>query len=220
MAGLNPKLAAAVEAYFEDLRRIRASGGGTGERSYYPPLTNLLNAVGASLKPKVFCISELAQQGAGHPDLGLYGTRQVQKGKRREGQAPEGGVVEVKPTGDDAWLTAESSQVSQYWDRYRLVLVSNTRDFVLLGEDGRGQPVKLETFRLADAAGPEAFTFEELLRLLAEAVGARVRLVHTPPSIGFALTQLVGLLLRDVVLIRDEVDGPDGGVATIQRRGT
>ena len=108
--------------------------------------------MGGSLKPKVFCISELAQQGAGHPDLGLYGARQVQRGNRREGQAPEGGVVEVKPAGDDAWLTAESSQVSQYWDRYRLVLVTNTRDFVLLGEDGTGQPVKLETFRLADTA--------------------------------------------------------------------
>ncbi len=31
-----------------------------------------------------------------------------------------------------------------------------------------------------DAAGPDTFTFEELLRLLALAVGARVRLVHTP----------------------------------------
>ena len=60
---------------------------------------------------------------------------------------------------------------------------------------------------LADAAGPDTFTFEELLRLLAQAVGARVRLVHTPPSLGFALTRLVGLLLRDVVLTRDEVDG-------------
>ena len=34
MAGLNPKLTTAVEAYFEDLRQIRVSGGGTGERSY------------------------------------------------------------------------------------------------------------------------------------------------------------------------------------------
>ena len=57
------------------------------------------------------------------------------------------------------------------------------------------------------AAGPESFTFEELLRLLASAVGARVRLVHTPASLGFALTRSVGLLLRDVVLSRDEVDG-------------
>ena len=59
---------------------------------------------------------------------------------------------------------------------------------------------------VADAAGPETFTFEELLRLLALAVGARARLVHTPPSLGFAFTRLVGLLLRDVVLSRDEVD--------------
>ena len=33
MAGTGDKLAAAVETYFDDLRRIRASGGATGERS-------------------------------------------------------------------------------------------------------------------------------------------------------------------------------------------
>ena len=65
---------------------------------------------------------------------------------------------------------------------------------------------------VADAAGPETFTFEELLRLLAEAVGARTRLVHTPPSVGFGLTKLVGLLLRDVGLTRDEVDGLMAGL--------
>ena len=46
---------------------------------------------------------------------------------------------------------------------------------------------------VADAARPDTLTFEELLRLLASAVGARVRLVHTQPSLGFALTRLVGL---------------------------
>ena len=65
---------------------------------------------------------------------------------------------------------------------------------------------------VADAAGPETFTFEELLWLLAEAMGARVRLVHTPPTVGFALTRLVGVLLRDSVLTRDEVDGLMGGL--------
>ena len=29
----------------------------------------LLNTVGATLKPKVFCVGELAEQGAGHPDF-------------------------------------------------------------------------------------------------------------------------------------------------------
>ena len=152
MAGTNEKLTTAVEDYLDDLHKIRSSGGATGERSYYPPLTNLLNAVGSTLKPKVFCVSELAQQGAGHPDLGLYAAKQMQRGRQREGQLPEGGVVEVKTVGDDAWLTADGDQVSRYWDRYRLVLVTNTRDFVLLGEDAQGRPAKLETFRLAGSA--------------------------------------------------------------------
>ncbi len=149
------KLTAIVEDYLTDLRQIRASGGATGERSYYPPLNNLLNAVGGTLKPKVFCVGELAEQGAGHPDFGLYAAKQVRGGKPKEGQIPECGVVEVKPVGDDAWRTAEGDQVSKYWSKYRLVLVTNTRDFVLLGEDAEGNPVKLETFRLAET--PEEF---------------------------------------------------------------
>ena len=165
------QLTTAVEEYLADLQRIRASGGATAERSYYPPLTNLLNAVGSTLRPKVFCISELAQQGAGHPDLGLYSAKQVQKGQPRAGQLPECGVVEVKSPGDDAWLTTDSSQVSGYWQKYRLVLVTNTRDFVLLGEDAAGKPAKLETFRLAESA----VAFESRLaqpRAFARAVGA------------------------------------------------
>ncbi len=157
MAAIGRKLTPAVEEYLAELRRIRATGGGTGELSFYPPLNNLLNAVGGSLRPRVHCVSQLAQQGAGHPDFGLYAARQVSKGLPKQGQLPEGGVVEVKPAGDDAWLTADSAQVSRYWQRYRLVMVTNTRDFVLLGEDAQGNPAKLETFRLADsAAGFEA----------------------------------------------------------------
>ena len=165
------KLTPAVEGYLAGLRQVRASGGSTPERSYYPALSNLFNAVGASLKPKVFCVVELANQGAGHPDIGLYAAKQVQKGAPREGQVPECGVVEVKSPKNDAWLTADSGQVSQYWNKYRLVLVTNTRDFVLVGEDSEGKPAKLETFRLAANDGE----FEKLLqtpRAAARRVGA------------------------------------------------
>ena len=152
MTGPDRKLIAAVEEYFADLRRVRASGGGTGERSYYPALANLLGAVGHGLKPKVFCVLEGADQGAGHPDYALYTAKHVQKGRPRDGQVPERGVVEVKGVEDDAWLTAESDQVSRYWGRYRLVLVTNLRDFELVGADASGDPAKLETFRLAENA--------------------------------------------------------------------
>ena len=171
MTRMNTKLTAAVETYLTDLRRVSASGGATGERSNYGPLANLLNAVGATLKPKVFCVGELADQGAGHPDFGLYAAKQVQKGKPREGQIPECGVVEVKPVDDDAWLRAESDQVSRYWNRYRLVLVTNMHDFVLVGEDAGGRPAKLETFRLAE--NPEDFHRRlEHPRTFAQEIGA------------------------------------------------
>ena len=171
MTKTTTRLTAAVETYLADLQRVRASGGATGERSSYGPLANLLNAIGATLKPKVFCVGELADQGAGHPDFGLYAAKQVQKGQPKQGQVPEGGVVEVKAADDDAWLTAASDQVSRYWERYRLVLVTNTRDFVLVGEDASGRPVKLETFRLA--ANAEEFAQRlESPRAFASEVGA------------------------------------------------
>ena len=139
-----------VADYLGDLRRIRASGGATGERSGYGPLANLLNDIGTGLRPKVFCVSELADQGAGHPDFGLYAAKQVQRGGRpKDHQLPEHGVVEVKSAEDDAWLTTETDQVTRYWSRYRLVLVTNYRDFLLVGEDANGNPARLERFRLA-----------------------------------------------------------------------
>ena len=134
------KLTTAVEEYFSDLRRIRAPGGATGERSYYPALTNLLNAVGGALKPQVFCVSELAEQGAGHPDLGLYARRQVQKGTPRPGQVPERGVVEVKPSGNDAWLTASSNQVSRYWGQIQTGAGHKHEGFRAGGRGHQGQP--------------------------------------------------------------------------------
>ena len=165
------KFISIVEQYFSELRLLRASGGATDELSTYPALSNLLNAVGATLRPKVFCVVQLTDQGVGHPDVGLYSARQVQRGTPRTGQLPERGVIEAKGPGDDAWLTAESDQVSDYWENYRLVLVTNTRDFVLLGEDMEGRPAKLETFRLADSENE----FDALLlkpRVFARKVGA------------------------------------------------
>ena len=141
---------AIVETYLSDLRRIRASGGATAEISSYGPLENLMNAIGDGLRPKVFCVGQLKDQGAGHPDFGLYASRSRTRGGRTNaGELPEHGVVEVKPPEDDAWLTAESAQVSRYWARYRLVLVTNYRDFLLVGEDADGNAARLESFRLA-----------------------------------------------------------------------
>ena len=141
-----------LEAYLSKLAEIRASGAGTEETSYYPALDTLLNAVGGQLKPKVRCILQLKNRGAGNPDGGLYIAEQFQKLTDEEplaGQRPARGAIEVKPVGDDAWVTAESRQVSRYWKEYGQVLVTNYRDFVVLGRDREGSPVKLASYRIA-----------------------------------------------------------------------
>ncbi len=73
---------------------------------------------------------------------------------------------------------------------------------------------------VADAAGPDTISFEALLRLLASSMGIRARLVHTPPSVGLALTRLVGFLMRDMALTRDEVDGLMAGLLTSETAPT
>jgi hypothetical protein len=85
------------------------------------------------------------------------------------GTKPSRGVIEAKPTGNDAFLTANSAQVSKYWKGYRQVLVTNFRDFVLVGEDSERNPVKLEHYRLAPneaafwtaASHPRTFAAEQ-----------------------------------------------------------
>ena len=67
---------------------------------------------------------------------------------------------------------------------------------------------------VTDAVGPETLTFEALLHLLASAVGSRCRFVHTSPTVSLALTRLVGVVIRDVVLTRDEIDGLMAGLLT------
>jgi len=149
---------------------VHRLGAGTKERSYYPALAELLTALGRELKPKVICLSDLGDTGAGHPDFGLFAANQVQKGEPRRGQVPERGVVEMKGVADETWLTAKSKQVSKYFGAYRLVLVSNIRDFLIIGEGPEGLATKLEGFRLA----PDAKSFWDLVstpRKSAEHVG-------------------------------------------------
>ena len=143
-----------LETFLKELSEIHSSGAAVKETSYYGPLANLLNDIGKTLKPKVKCIINLQNQGAGLPDGGLFTQEQFQKAGDLEpmaGQMPARGVIEVKSTGDDAWVTAAGEQVTRYWGRYRLVLVTNYRDFVLVGQDPTGKPVKLETYRLAES---------------------------------------------------------------------
>ena len=147
-------MSVSVEAYFTHLRDIRGSGAGVAETSYYGPLAELLNAEGSRLKPKVSAIINLRNTGGGIPDGGLFTAQQL-KGwdiatDPLQGQLPARGAIEVKGTADDAFAIAASEQVARYVERYGLVLVTNLRDFVLVGRAADGTGVReLESCRLA-----------------------------------------------------------------------
>jgi hypothetical protein len=141
----------AIRTYLQRMAEIRGTGGATSETSYYSALENLLNDLGKLLDPAVICNGQLKSTGAGHPDFGLYSKKQCSNGapKPGQGELPERGVIEVKPLGDNSWQTAQSKQATKYFDHYRLVLITNYREFRLIGEDEAGKPIEREFFRLA-----------------------------------------------------------------------
>src|SRR5665647_2967033 len=140
-----------AEAYLTELRNIRASGAAVPETSGYGALANLLNEVGAKLKPKVRCLINLQNAGAGIPDGGLFTASQFPKSGAEplSGQLPSRGAIEAKPVGDDARVVAESEQVRRYLEKYRQVLVTTYREFVLVGFNADGEAASLESFSLA-----------------------------------------------------------------------
>lgn len=58
-----------------------------------------------------------------------------------------------------------------------------------------------------DAVGPEVYTFDELVRLIAEKIGSRAKIIHLSPGIALFLSRLISYVVNDVVLTPDEVVG-------------
>ena len=138
--------------YFRNLQEIHSSQAAVKETSYYGTLETLLNEIGKTLKPRVRCIINLRNQGAGLPDGGLFNVDQFPKNQELEPFTaifPERGAIEIKGTKEDIKKIAASEQVQKYWQKYGQVLVSNYRDFLLIGRNSQGQLVELEAYSLA-----------------------------------------------------------------------
>jgi hypothetical protein len=201
-----------LETYLKELSEIRATGGGDPEISGYGPLERLLDEVGKMLKPRVRCVISLANRGGGKPDGGLFTAEQFRKGAADpwERQPPARGVVEVKGPADDVSSVAETRQVKGYLDEYGLVLVTNYRDFLLVGRDTQGRPLPLEGFTIAEgepafwraAAHPEK-TAKELGERFVEYL-KRVMLTNAPLSAPQDLAWFLASYARDA---RARVEG-------------
>jgi len=141
----------ALEPYLVELSANRLAGA-VPETSGYGPLANLLNEIGQHLKPRVRCVINPANTGAGIPDGGFFVASQFEKGTAAPlpGQLPARGALEVKPVSDDVHLIAQSEQVRRYLEKYRQVLVTTYREFVLVGYDAEGQARLLESYALSE----------------------------------------------------------------------
>lgn len=60
---------------------------------------------------------------------------------------------------------------------------------------------------IVDAVGPERFTYLELVRALRAILGVRRPIVRVPPWFGHGVARLVGPLVHDVVITREEIVG-------------
>jgi len=58
-----------------------------------------------------------------------------------------------------------------------------------------------------DAVGPETYTFNELIHLLGRTIGRPARLFHVSPAVALFCASIIGRLMGDITLTRDEVIG-------------
>jgi uncharacterized protein YbjT (DUF2867 family) len=91
--------------------------------------------------------------------------------------------------------------------------------FAVFGEgDYRIQPVFIEDLAnlvvsagqgdenvTIDAVGPETFTFDELVRLIAASVHSKARIIHVSPGLALLLSKLISYAVRDVLVTGDEM---------------
>jgi nucleoside-diphosphate-sugar epimerase len=61
--------------------------------------------------------------------------------------------------------------------------------------------------RIVDATGPETFTYYELVRQIGTLIGKPRPIVRVPPGLGYLAGLLIGRLVGDVLITRDEIDG-------------
>jgi hypothetical protein len=205
-----------LHEYLAELWKIRSTGHATDETAYYPALTNLLNAIGHTLKPKVFCQSQLKRSEAGQPDFGLFSQAQLRGILDDEGLRlpPDRGVIEAKGTGESIQVIAGSEQVTRYWEKFGLVLVTNLRGFLLIGRDQFGRRTRLEHFSLADdeasfwemarAARPSKELAERFEQFIKRMLLHRATLTQ-PKDVAWFLASYA----RDALARIDDAGGPD-----------
>lgn len=79
----------------------------------------------------------------------------------------------------------------------------HVKDFAELAVDA----INSNENQIIQAIGPETYTFEEMMKMLRKTVKSRSLLIHVPPMMAYYATKILGWVLGDVILTKDEVVG-------------
>ncbi|MEK6546442.1 MAG: NAD(P)H-binding protein [Nitrospinota bacterium] len=61
--------------------------------------------------------------------------------------------------------------------------------------------------RIIDAVGPETFTYLYLVREIGRIIGKERRFIFIPDTVGYFLGWIIGKVLGDIIITRDEIEG-------------
>ncbi len=60
---------------------------------------------------------------------------------------------------------------------------------------------------IINAIGPETFTYKGLVQEIGKIIGKKKLIISVPPAVGYIVAKIVGKLLGDVLITRDEIEG-------------
>ena len=63
------------------------------------------------------------------------------------------------------------------------------------------------TNTIINAIGPETFTYRHMVETIGELIGRRRPIVSVPPFLGYLAGKMIGLLMNDVMITREEIKG-------------
>ena len=66
-----------------------------------------------------------------------------------------------------------------------------------------------------NAIGPETFTYRELVAMIGEVIGKKRPIITIPPFLGYWVGRFVSLLVNDVLVTREEIEGLMAGLLCV-----
>jgi NADH dehydrogenase len=73
---------------------------------------------------------------------------------------------------------------------------------------------------IINAIGPETFTFKSLVERLSTIIGKKRKIIFVSPKVGYFVASMVGRLVGDVILTREEIEGLMGNYLAVDSAPT